>query len=403
MRKIYFLVGMLFIAVLSSAQVANTFFAPQNLTGAIENDTLIHVTWDEPGNGAQWIHWDSSEYFTSVGLINGGTFYAASRWTAEELEGFENYYLSKIAFFPTNDTNATYTLQIWQGEGASNLILSQDVESVSLNEWNEVLINEAVQINTGEELWFGFSVTQQAGFGVAGVDEGPALQGKGDYISTDGTTWNELPNIGYNYNWNLKAFLSFSPDGKSFVSPQKKENTPENVDFVDSHLFMVEKATVKEASFMSSNAAKSVFQYYRLIHKIDGGAWEFLDNVSNTSYDYFIAEQGIHYFMVYAIYQEGESLPEGPYVVNTSGDGIEEISNSFSSIYPNPTSDIVHLTSQKPLEKLLIYNTLGVLVRESNLTGFEQQINVSDMAKGTYIVKIYAGDGVNIQRLMISK
>ena len=399
MKKIYFLPVLLIFVSGLFAQGGNEFFAPQHLTGEKIGDT-IHVTWDEPGNGAQWIHWDSSAYYTSVGLISGGTFFAASRWTPEQLTGFENYYLSKIAFFPTSDSNAVFTLKIWQGENASTLVLSQEVETVTLGEWNEVTIDNPIQIDTQEELWFGFSVTQQAGFGVAGVDSGPALQGKGDYISLDGTSWNELPNIGYNYNWNLKGFLSFTPAAKSFVSPdivQEQIVAPE----MKENMFMLQKAMVKDPDFDYQINGKSIFQSYRLIHKIEGGAWESLGNMTDSYYNYYIAEEGIHYFMVYAVYESGESMPEGPFIIDTEGNGIAENSRVDVALYPNPATQLLHLSSPAIIRSVEIYNSTGERLQKREVNATHAQLDLTHFTEGAYWVKVFTKEGVNVQKVIV--
>ncbi len=402
MKRIYFLSVLLIFVSGLFAQGGNEFFAPQHLTGEKIGDT-IHVTWDEPGNGAQWIHWDSSEYFTSVGLINGGTFFAASRWTPEELAGFENYYLSKIAFFPTNDSNAIFTLKIWQGENASGLILSQEVENITLGEWNEVIINNPVQIDTQEELWFGFSVTQQAGFGVAGVDSGPALQGKGDYISLDGTSWNELPNIGYNYNWNLKGFLSFTPAAKSFVSPDVEQTQAAGAPEMQKSMFMLQKAKVQEPAFPGETNDKSIFLSYRLIHKIEGGAWESLGSMTDSYYNYYIAESGIHYFMVYATYENGESMPEGPFIINTNGDGIAESSSVTVNIYPNPATRLLRISSPAFIRNVEIFNSIGEMIQIYDINAKHSQLDLNHFTAGSYWVIVRTEKGVNVQKIMVVK
>ena len=43
----------------------------------------------------------------------------------------------------------------------------------------------------------------------AGVDQGPAITGKGDLISVDGSPWQALSfNPDLDYNWNLQIYVS---------------------------------------------------------------------------------------------------------------------------------------------------------------------------------------------------
>src|SRR5690606_26965806 len=56
------------------------------------------------------------------------------------------------------------------------------------------------------------------------------------------------------------------------------------------------------------------------------------------------------------------------------------------NIYPNPTKDILNIELKEniTLEKVLIYNTSGQLVKETS----EKIINVSGFAKGIYNVQV---------------
>ena len=69
--------------------------------------------------------------------------------------------------------------------------------------------------------------------------------------------------------------------------------------------------------------------------------------------------------------------------------GLEEniISNDYS-VYPNPTTGILNFKSETNISKVVIYNMLGQLVQQENINALEGSINISDLAQGTYIVKV---------------
>lgn len=78
--------------------------------------------------------------------------------------------------------------------------------------------------------------------------------------------------------------------------------------------------------------------------------------------------------------------------LNSSTLAIEDVvadeSNSFE-IYPNPTSNVVHISSVKPgTETLELYTILGQKVSESRYSGLSQSLDVSALSKGVYILKI---------------
>lgn len=68
----------------------------------------------------------------------------------------------------------------------------------------------------------------------------------------------------------------------------------------------------------------------------------------------------------------------------------EAAAKSNLKIYPNPAVDILNLTSNKKIESVTIYDLTGKKVKSTTDT---QQINVSSLAKGTYILQAYYGNG----------
>ena len=401
MKRNYFFVSLFLLTASIFAQGFNQFSPPQNLTGELV-DNNIAISWDEPGNGAQWVHWDTTEYETSYGLIQGGTFIAASRMMVEDLEGFTDYYFTKLSFFPTSDTNAEYTIMVWQGENADTLLVSQQVEEVNLGEWNEVTIIDPIQIDVEQELWFGVSVTHEAMYGVIGGGSGSANVGHGAYISLDGENWNEAQNIGFNHNWLLRGFLSFTLDEGKKLGKQSPQ-LPKQTTFSYENTFFEEKAAVKDIHFYGDKGAKSIFQHYRLIHKVEGSSWDYIADTTASSFVLNNVEDGVHYFMVYCVYEGGESMPEGPFILDTSPDGISELKSVSLVIFPNPTSQYLNIASEHRMKKLLIYNTMGQLVQEKKLDADEYQMDLESLSEGNYFLKVETLEGYGLHQLIISK
>ncbi len=69
------------------------------------------------------------------------------------------------------------------------------------------------------------------------------------------------------------------------------------------------------------------------------------------------------------------------------------------NIYPNPTTDIlnIELKENLTLEKVLIYNTTGKLVKETS----EKIINVSGFAKGIYNVQVLTNHGKATKKVVV--
>jgi len=63
------------------------------------------------------------------------------------------------------------------------------------------------------------------------------------------------------------------------------------------------------------------------------------------------------------------------------------------SIFPNPANDKVLVQSEKSINFITLNNMYGANVGEYNLQGAkEQQVDVSALARGTYMIKIIYSD-----------
>jgi hypothetical protein len=95
------------------------------------------------------------------------------------------------------------------------------------------------------------------------------------------------------------------------------------------------------------------------------------------------------------------------YVANPAT-GIEnsvENNNKFS-IYPNPASELFTLnigSANNEYLSLSIYNMAGSLVKSEILKQNQQQINISDLSCGTYMVEIRSEEGSAKQKLIIQR
>lgn len=74
--------------------------------------------------------------------------------------------------------------------------------------------------------------------------------------------------------------------------------------------------------------------------------------------------------------------------------GIEEMQLSDLMIFPNPASDFLHIaSSQKEMIKRIEILTMDGKVME-NLEGYSEGINVSSLAAGIYLIRLYTPKGV---------
>lgn len=277
---------------------------PTNFVANLFGGNDIKLDWKSPEGVGNWINWDEGlNYGSGIGLAYGGTFYIATRWLPEDLAEYEGMSVSKFSFFPIDDPNASFELRAWTGEDAANLIMTQSVPSSTLNEWNEVELNEPILIDGINELWLGYAVTHDPGVNPAGHDEGPAIPYKGDLISSNGESWICMSiEFGWNYNWNFSAFVSPTTGKTEIFKPMEKNavTLQANPSFTN---HSGNGPAVKFSPFFSKG-----FLGYNIYR--DGVIIE--ENSGQNSYFDFNLAQNTYSYDVKAVYDEGLSDGAGP-------------------------------------------------------------------------------------------
>ncbi len=154
--------------------------------------------------GGDWIHWDSGENVTAIGMGGAAVFDIASRWEPPEIAEYHGMQITKISFFPNYEA-CDYRLVIWVGEDAIPAYF-QDVDDIVVGEWNVVELDSPFIIDGTDVLWFGVNFDTEDGF-PAGCDGGPAIAGKGDLIRIGHDWVSMFKEYDLDYNWNLQAFV----------------------------------------------------------------------------------------------------------------------------------------------------------------------------------------------------
>jgi hypothetical protein len=79
--------------------------------------------------------------------------------------------------------------------------------------------------------------------------------------------------------------------------------------------------------------------------------------------------------------------------------GVVSETDSGIRIYPNPANQVIHINSKEDVKKIDIYNCQGRLIY--NTTSNVKSINVSDLSKGLYVMKINVQSGIKIQKIEV--
>lgn len=80
----------------------------------------------------------------------------------------------------------------------------------------------------------------------------------------------------------------------------------------------------------------------------------------------------------------------------------EEIGLSPGSLYPNPATDQVTLTAEKPLQQVVVVNIMGQVLKTLNdVSGTTASIDVDDLEAGSYFVIAQDEGGMHTYQLVV--
>ncbi len=418
---------------IDNINIYRTCDAPSNLTGEYfwegpgANGYGVKINWDSPElpMGPRWLFWGlTGENSSAIGLTNGGDFSIAAHWDSDQLTGFAGSNITKIRFYIKDTEFTNLIVKIWKGTDASNLIYSEDVtDSVVANSFNEITLTTPVSIEEGDELWAGYTLLGQAsGVYPAGTDAGPAIAGYGDKITTDGITWDNLFDLGYDMNWNIaiRTAPSAKPAPRKTIIDRTKYNTP-NTTLAQSEI----NPNPKKANYNQTRAftgfivyksetgyIEDYLPYATVPYKEGESNYSFNDKYPN------VYPQHSYWYKVSATWTSGMDNCESEFAkakLNTDNDfvvvfvtGVNELQESPATLYPNPASSQITITAAKTIEKLTVFDAAGQLIEQKTFSNKQQVVlNTSKYHAGVYYVKIKTGPKTNtrdiVKRFVIVK
>lgn len=86
------------------------------------------------------------------------------------------------------------------------------------------------------------------------------------------------------------------------------------------------------------------------------------------------------------------------FVIDSTANIADVVTNV--SVYPNPTTDVIYISSDQEMYNAAIIDLSGKTVFKSSLTGLQDQINISDLAAGLYLLRMTGEQGVDTLRVI---
>ena len=123
-----------------------------------------------------------------------------------------------------------------------------------------------------------------------------------------------------------------------------------------------------------------------------------IGQTTETSYtDQLVNNDGFYTYCVVAEYTDGFSVPDC--VIVEFYDAINEVETEFA-IYPNPVNNTLFINGGNAEYSYEMYNGMGQKVASGNATG-NTQINVNDMMKGVYFLRLTTGTQVRVEKVVV--
>lgn len=114
------------------------------------------------------------------------------------------------------------------------------------------------------------------------------------------------------------------------------------------------------------------------------------------------AEAGTEYECLALAYNGNGEAGEGSkatFILGTSS--LNDVENVSVSVYPNPASEYVAISSLQKINNVEIVNTLGQVVYSDNTVANAYNIPVSNLANGTYFVKVKTANKVSTSKIIV--
>jgi len=157
-------------------------------------------------NPAETLHYDGDNA-SGVGLTGGGSFRGAVRFTPTstctvtavlfyQRDASQNDHV--YLFEENNDTVPGAVLDSFPYTGSGGL------------QWKRVDLTRPLIVVAGTDFWACVRCTHDSGAFPLGTDAGPMVRDRGGFIST-GSAWQQLEDVGLDYNWNIRAVIEPVP------------------------------------------------------------------------------------------------------------------------------------------------------------------------------------------------
>ncbi|MDR2205852.1 MAG: T9SS type A sorting domain-containing protein [Flavobacteriaceae bacterium] len=157
--------------------------------------------------------------------------------------------------------------------------------------------------------------------------------------------------------------------------------------------------TSGSGEFLTGSIANNTWYKVKVTYNIEEGTISV--DIDGTTYGPFQKELG-HYPTEIDVVTAGvnNSGYDNIVISATSVLAVSDVTKSSVNVYPNPTKDIINITSDKKVSDVVVYDLSGKSVKIVKAT---TSVDIQSLEKGIYIVKINFADGTSESKKIIKE
>ena len=335
----------------------------------------------------QMVYWGTGSAYQMISF--GRDFYFGQRWEPADLQPLHLNLIRSILFLPTE--GSTYSLLIKQGDRE----YTQKLQKLVYEDINTIELEQPFTIDASKDLIVAFhAIPSKEGVYPAVIDEGPAINGKGNLVSIDGKNWEyyyEPPTDDFNF---LLAAVITSEEGELIKTKAVGTAyaplllTRSNAQIRSAEMRTEESANPSVRSLQTSAFPEITgYNIYRNEQKIGE-----ISQPSITEYtDKQIPATPISY-KVSTLYKDNES-PKSEASTEIGVDN-EKIPLSEVSIHPISFNQQIHINGHEKVNLLEIISAEGKQMVHKKHP--ESIIYTNSFPAGLYFFRLHTDQGIQI-------
>ena len=210
-------------------------------------------------------------------------------------------------------------------------------------------------------------------------------------------------NEGYGHNFTPDMVLSKSYDNNAGVlNPDNYLVSPEKAAYGQISFwacgqdanYAAEHFGVAVSTGGATASEFTMVQEWTMTAKVQGGWYEYTVDLSSYG-DQPIWVAIRHFNCSDQFYLDVDDI------LLTNYDAVPENEVNLLSVYPNPATDKVVVTSEVSVNRYDIYDVAGAIVMGNEVNASEFDVNVSELPAGAYIIRIYSEGLVQTKRFVV--